>query len=206
KKLILLMEFKYDLDLNKSLDRKRVVAQLIHYMYRIKDSEYELPNILVGADNNQAFVLYAPNLYRYLEGSYRWGIAPSSAYLNDRELMDDLDKDRNMNTWVYTFNNRAKKDNMDNIDALMNEIMYYAIQGNSHEVFTLDITPKNVDYMYQLFNKEGLSGKEEKRMKSIDKVNLFMQLLGDSNENYYLHPKNPNKVIANNQEVEVDGA
>ena len=92
--LRLLMEFKQKTDLTKGYDRARIICQCIHYMYNFREKGIELPTVIVGADENQAFVLLASNFYKYLDSQkYNWKVAPSDAYRKDPKLMEDLQKD-----------------------------------------------------------------------------------------------------------------
>ena len=72
--LRVLMEFKQKTDLAKNYDRARITCQCIHYMHNFKENGVELPTVIVGADENQAFVLLASNFYKYLDSEeYSWG-------------------------------------------------------------------------------------------------------------------------------------
>lgn len=92
--LRILLEFKDKTDLTKNYDRVRITCQCVHYMYNFKQKEIELPKVIVGADENQAFVLLASNFYKYLDSeNYNWKCAASSAYKDDPDLMTDLQQD-----------------------------------------------------------------------------------------------------------------
>ena len=70
--LRLLMEFKFKTDLSESYDRARIMCQCVHYMKKFQEGGDELPNVIVGADEDQAFVLVANKFYKYLLGDYDW--------------------------------------------------------------------------------------------------------------------------------------
>ncbi|PAB52716.1 hypothetical protein A3P64_05030, partial [Lactobacillus johnsonii] len=120
--LRILMEFKDGTDLNKISDRVRITAQCIHYLKRFKDNGDQLPNVIIGADENQIFVLYAPNFYSYLDKDYRWDIAPSSAFKEDLELTHDLLNDKNLSIWVYNLSNVKNSERKSTLQSVFDEI------------------------------------------------------------------------------------
>ncbi len=65
-------------------------------MKKFQENGLELPTVIVGADEDQAFVLVANKFYKYLNGDYNWNISPSSAYKDDPSLLRDLVKDANL--------------------------------------------------------------------------------------------------------------
>ena len=201
----ILMEFKHNFDLTSKQNQLKVLTQMIHYMYKLKDTEYGVPDILVGADENHAFVLYAPNFYKYLEDtSYNWDVAPSQAYRDNFKLLLDLMDDANTNTWVYTLNNPKVGDNTSNLTILFDEIVSL-VQHDSHQQYQIDITPLNIEYLYRLFEDNGMVGNTTSK-NTVSRVNLFSQLLTQNNMDYYQHPHNPNIIIANGTQIRVDGA
>ncbi|MDK6748086.1 hypothetical protein QP367_25070, partial [Citrobacter sp. UMB8248A] len=75
----------------------------------LSDNDRIRPNVICGADQSKAFVLYAPNFYDYLKHNYNWKCRPSDAYRQDPQLMMDLITDRNLSVWVYEFDYRKPK-------------------------------------------------------------------------------------------------
>lgn len=76
----------------------------------------------IGADENQIFVLYAPNFYSYLDKDYRWDIAPSSAFKEDFELTHDLLNDKNLSIWVYNLSNVKNSERKSTLQSVFDEI------------------------------------------------------------------------------------
>ena len=68
--LRILLEFKDGTDLQKAYDRARIAIQCIYYMKQFEKKGIDLPNVIVGADEDQAFVLYAPNFYNTIYINY----------------------------------------------------------------------------------------------------------------------------------------
>src|SRR5699024_1774549 len=127
-----------------------------------------------GADDNQAFVLYAPNFYSYLDDdSYQFGtVAPSEAYRKDIKLVSDLTEDHNVTTWTYSFNNN-KEQNRHNIRAFFQEINQYS-EGTQTKI---KVEPKNIALLFDVFKDMALPEGTRKKMGSVEEVGLFMQLL-----------------------------
>lgn len=198
----ILMEFKHKTNLDKLEDRIRIIVQLIYYMKKIQQEGYVLPNILVGADENQAFVLYAPNFYSYLDdGSYKFGeVAPSAAFQKDTKLVSDLMEDHNITTWTYSFNNN-KEQNRYNIRTFFQEINQYSEDTQTK----LKVEPKNIALLFDVFKDMALPEGTRKKMESVAEVGLFMQLLkGEQTGEYYQHPIKPNVLVTPNAEIEVN--
>lgn len=198
----ILMEFKHETNLDTIHDRVRIIAQLIYYMKKLQQNGYALPNILVGADDNQAFVLYAPNFYSYLDDdSYQFGtVAPSEAYRTDIKLVSDLTEDHNVTTWTYSFNNNTKQ-NRHNIRTFFQEINQYS-EGTQTKI---KVEPKNIALLFDVFKEMALPEGTRKKMGSVAEVGLFMQLLkGEQTGEYYQHPVKPNILVTPNGNIEVN--
>lgn len=203
--LRILLEFKDGTDLTKAFDRARVTAQVIHYMKAFKENGHELPNVVVGADQNQAFVLYAPNFYHYLDNDgYKWDVAPSSAFRVDTLLMQDLLKDNNIAVWVYDLQRSANaSQRYENIKQLFKEINSLADDRNG-ETYKVKVTPATVTGMFDQFKQ---LFKKPDKVAPVDAVNIFLQLLtGNNADKYYQLPANPNQLhTPNDKLIDVDG-
>ncbi|CAM2857773.1 hypothetical protein FRFR103141_06310 [Fructilactobacillus fructivorans] len=203
----LLMEFKDGTDLNKDYDRSRIMAQCIHYMHIFKEQGESLPNVIVGADENQAFVLYAPNFYHYVDDNkYNWDTRPSDAYRNDTKLMDDLTKDPNMKVWTYDFLEKGitLKQEYLNIKNMFDEIdSYTKLQGDN---FKVSVTDKNINGLFLQFEKIVL--KNSTKVNPVDAVNAFMKLLlVEDQDEYYQNPGNHNKLhLPNDKSIDINGS
>ena len=200
--LKLLLEFKQKTDLDKAYDRARVTAQCVHYMKLLNDNEGIRPNVICGADERKAFVLYAPNFYDYLNKSYNWGCWPSEAYKEDPELMKDLLVDKNLSVWVYDFDIAKPKQAYIHLQELLDEIDKLA--QNSGDEYQVDITESNIAGMFAEFKRIVLNKPDQ--VSAREAVTIFMKLLIGDNKDYYLHPNVYNKLhLPSGKLIDVDG-
>ncbi|MCZ3527499.1 hypothetical protein L2821_09875 [Lactobacillus gasseri] len=199
--LKLLLEFKKDTNLNKVYDRARITAQCIHYMRLLSDNDRIRPNVICGADQSKAFVLYAPNFYDYLKHNYNWKCRPSDAYRQDPQLMKDLITDRNLSVWVYEFDYRKPKQAYINLQELIDEIDKLAqTNGNQYQV---KVTDANITGMFSEFKRIVFNNPDE--VTARESVTIFMKLLIGDNTDYYLHPNKFNVLhLPNGKEISVD--
>lgn len=203
--LRLLMEFKHGTDLSQTSDRVRILTQMIHYMKRFKDDGKPLPNILLGADADSAFIVYAPNFYHYLDEPYNWGVAPSKAYLEDIDLYRALQEDSNTQAFIYTFN-QDSVDNHNNMQGLLKEIIAFMV-GYTEGEYKIEITEQNILKLFGEFSSRGFSHYQDEEIDPVEEMSIFMNMLvGGDNINYYQHPNDPNILVANGKQFNVDGA
>lgn len=198
----ILLEFKDDLDFGKEYDRAVVVAQMIYYLKKFRDSGDAVPSILFAADKRQAFILYAPNFYHYLDEGYNFTLPPSSAS-KETQLMNDLLLDPNLNTWTYRFDGTT-----DEVNANIKEV-FKEIEGIRHEtggstnVHKVKISEQNIQHLFTRFSEYGL---KDSGLDAVEQVGLFMQLLkGVNDPNVYLNPNNPNILMIHNKQYRVQG-
>lgn len=188
-----IIEYKYDEELTSDAGRAKVLAQVLFYLKKIEKSEFPIPNVVMVADVNECFVLHVNPLLKYLDfEGVDWSAAPSGAANKNPDLVLAISKDENLNTWIYDINERvdfseiAKKieDIIDNVQSLVH------------------ITEHNIDRTFGEFDEKVLKGKS--KLSANDKVGVFMGCLVDS-DNFYLHPKKANVLVANGEEIAVDG-
>lgn len=189
--LRLLLEFKQGTDLTKVTDRARITCQCVHYMYSFKQKGYDLPTVIVGADENQAFVLLASNFYKYLDNSeYDWDIAPSNAYKQDLKMMKDLQEDANLSVYPFQFiggniNERYNSllDLFDSIDSI--------VQADGKETYKVTVSPATIVGMFDEFSQ--IAFRDPVKVSPVKSVNMFIQMLtGKNDEDYYFLPRNRN--------------
>lgn len=189
--LRILLEFKDGTNLTRSYDRARIMAQVIHYMKTFRDEGYSEPTVIVGADENQAFVLYAPHFIKYLDRNYNWSIPPSAAYKQDLKLMHDLQEDKNTAVWPYNIDQSNGTERYNAIVSLFTSIETI-VQNGKGEPFKIKITSAGITGMFDEFKRIGLRSPE--KVTPPDAVNLFMQMIvNQSSDKYYFVPNNRNK-------------
>jgi len=203
--LKILLEFKYDTDLTKTYDRARITCQVVHYMKKFKDSSTaQMPTVIVGADEDQSFILLASNFYKYLDGDYNWNVAPSSAYKEDLELMKDLQDDANLSVYPFQFvggnldeRYNSLLDLFDTIDSITQE--------DGEKTFKVKVSDSTIVGMFDEFIN--IAFKEPNKIEPVQAVNMFMHMLTSKNDDeYYFIPRNRNLYhLPNDQKVKVFG-
>ncbi|MFT8993202.1 MAG: hypothetical protein ABF991_12775 [Liquorilactobacillus hordei] len=201
----LLLEFKNGTDLTKKYDRARITAQIVHYMKKFSDNGEKLPTVLVGADENQAFVLLASNFYKYLDGDYNWDCPPSAAYKEDSKLMFDLQDDANLSVYPFQFSNGNFQQKYQSILDLF-ESIESIIQADDQAIFKIKVSPATIVGMFDEFSD--IAYRLPEKVKPADSVNFFFQMLtADDNEEYYFLPSNHNKFhLPGDKSIDVYGA
>lgn len=62
KQLILLMEFKDDKNIKLRTEMMKIIIQVIYYLKSFENAGEIVPNVVLVADKNEAFVLHANNI------------------------------------------------------------------------------------------------------------------------------------------------
>lgn len=188
--LRILLEFKQGTDLTQVDDRARITCQCIHYMYAFKQHKRELPTVIVGADENQAFILLASNFYKYLNRDYKWNVAPSQAYEEDKQLVEDLKKDANLSVYPFQFIGGNEKERYNSLLDLFDSIDSI-VQANGKEIYKVTVSPSTIVGMFDEFTN--IAFYEPDKIKPVKAVNMFMQMLtGKNDEEYYFLPRHRN--------------
>lgn len=198
--LRLLLEAKWHKNFDDG-DRYRLIAQTIYYLKKFELAGDFLPNVILGGDENEMFVIYTPKVYKYLERDYDWNIPPSSAFENE-ELLRELIEDENLrDIFVFSINNDFDiKDVFDTINALCQ---------NGGELKPLHVDEANLRKVFDEFvrlvfgNDEWLAG--VRKLGATEAVSIFVRsILG--NENTYLHPNKPNILMNEGKAIRINGA
>lgn len=189
--LRILLEFKKETDLTKTYDRARITCQCVHYMHNFKKVGGELPNVIVGADENQAFVLLASNFYKYLDNDkYNWDVAPSAAYKSDTALMADLQDDANLAVYPFQFTGGNETERYNSLLDLFDSIDSI-LRSDDQKSYKVTVSPATIVGMFDQFNQ--LAFREPDKIKPVKAVNMFMQMLtGKNDTDYYFLPRNRN--------------
>lgn len=188
--LRILMEFKNGTDLTKAYDRARIICQCIHYMKKFQKNGLELPTVIVGADEDQAFVLVANKFYKYLDGDYNWQVSPSSAYKDDLALMTDLVKDANLSVYPFQFTGGNLNERYNSLLDLFDSIDSIS-QNDGKEAYKVKVSPATIVGMFDEFNH--IAFREPEKVNPVQAVNMFIQMItGKNEEDYYFIPRNRN--------------
>ncbi len=169
-KLRLICEFKYDVDLTKQIEICKIVAQIIGYLKKnVDDDPRKVPQVAIGADINEAFVISVKDIINYTTMDYNWSLSPCSLW-KDTTLMEDLYKDENIQKiFVYKLDNDFK--------SLIQKIKSISIGVNVPRV----LNERNIDKVFEYFTKNISFSKNGKKLKDNDMVNLFASIM--------LHPE-----------------
>lgn len=186
-------------------NRSRVVAQIIHYMKEIqKNGQYREPNVLVGADDREGFVLPSKYFLRYLNKNYDWSISPRQAFDEiDPNLIKDLNNDGNLNIFPFRFDFGNFRDKYQNLLDML--ISIENIGNNSKSFQKMPVNAHTFTTAYQQFKLIAFPAHE--KISSVESVNIFMQQLTNRNSpNYFVNPNNKGYFFANGRNIRVNGA
>lgn len=165
-KLRLICEFKYSVDLTKQIEVCKIIAQIIGYLKKnVDDDPTKVPQVAMGADINEAFVLSVKDIINYTTMDYNWSLPPHSMY-KDNVLMEDLINDTNIqNIFIFNLN--------DDFSNLVERIKVI-----SKGVFIPRVlNEKNIDKVFAYFVKNISFTKEGKKLNDNDLVNLFSSIM-----------------------------
>ncbi|MGL5068969.1 MAG: hypothetical protein ACRC6T_14335 [Sarcina sp.] len=193
--LRLLMEFKYDKDFNSSIERAKVLIQVLYYLNKFRKLEGEytaIPNIILAGDKTTCFVLYGNDIYKYLEKSINWDIAPSEAAKQNPSLVKEIANDESITPHIFRVDKDFKFfDVKKEIDKLLFDIK-----------IKYKITDINMIKIYEYFIKNIVEKSEN--YDSVFLVNTFINLILDSKDTY-AHPKVKGLLLTDkNKEIKVD--
>ncbi len=197
--LRLLLEAKWQKNFTDG-DRIKLIAQAIFYIKSFQEGGEMLPNVIVGGDENEMFTLYAPKLYKYLEGDYNWNLPPSSAWQDERLYRELMDDDNVADVFVF----RIDKDF--DINEVFESVNALCLIG---EFRKLKVDEANLRKVFDEFVRLVFGGNEwlrgVQKIGATEAVSIFIQsILG--NDDIYIHPNKPNVLVNGQQEIKVKGS
>jgi hypothetical protein len=151
----LITEFKDDVELGKRTYQERVLAQVIFYLHDIQSHieagnllHLELPNVVLAADVNQAFVVNARVSYDYLSLDIDWSRPAREAYDKQlpKELFDKLHEDKNINPYIY--DTTVKDFDLNDVLGLVADL---ASTENDEDLRKIAVNQANVRGVYDEF-------------------------------------------------------
>ena len=101
----LLVEYKFDVNLKDSLNRAKVLIQVIFYLKKFHENGDTLPNVIMVADRNEVFVIHSNLLIKYLDEEVDWNISPSIAHNKYNDITRKIALDDEINPFVYNIDN-----------------------------------------------------------------------------------------------------
>lgn len=181
-KLVALLEFKHKYDFQKSYDD--LIKALIQSLYYLKNckqiiDDYSIPKVIFAGCENSCFCLGTDVLEKYLNDStINWDLAPSTAYVDNRELFDRLKDDEDIIPLRYKVDRNFK----------FSDIVIKMFEFDEGNVIKMCIDVDHIDSVFKKFTKDVL---KEKKLSTHQEVSIFMNMLLDTknNENFLREDK-----------------
>lgn len=199
--LRLLMEIKQGYNLMESMDRTKIIVQVIYYLKAFEKAGQELPNVIFGGDEDQMFVVYAPVLFEYLKNDeFDWNIAPSSAWKENINLVRMLNDDANLSSFVFDIHSK----NFD-INDVFDAIESLAL--NDGNIFKIKVTEANIRVVFDEFVRMIFSDERKVKPKISDPkqiVSIFIMSILGSKDVYPVPTKRNVLHLLNGDETTID--
>ena len=190
--LKLLIEYKYDEELQNDVSRAKVLVQVLYYLKRFEGNGEKLPNVIMVGDINEVFVIHSNDLMDYLDENVDWSIAPSNAHEKNPELIMKIAKDDKINPFVFAVDNKFSfKEVADKINNLTMNVKR-----------RVRVTEHNISTIFDYFTSKVL--KDSNKIAPNDLVGIFINSIIDK-ENCYKHPHNQNLLVANGKHIQING-
>lgn len=169
--LRIIVEQKHKYNFASVIERAKVVAQVIRYVKNIHDNNPKIvPKVAVVGDENECFVIPVKDIINYISlNEYDWSLPPSSMFL-DTTLINDLVNDKLLSD-LYIYDPNTE------FNAVINKIL----QVNKGVSVPRTLTEKNIDRVFEYFDKKIVIKKLGKKISDNDLVNLFAHIM--------LHPE-----------------
>lgn len=175
-------------------DVYEVVSQIISYLHEIKDKEpTKYPNVSIGVDNNEIFMIPSIALEKYVNGDYRWDL-PASQMHKDTQLMDDLTEDKNIRPVVTNIDENFRPSEF---------CMHLLNMALEAEYVKIKIGKSSLSDAFTDFRTMtyGTNDPYVIQQENRQQIELFCRtLFGD--EEVYAHPKKKNVMIIDGVEYE----
>jgi len=181
-RISILFEFKFEQNLKSKLSQVNILSQTLYYIKKCEVSGRKLPKVVFVADNNECFAIHTNPLIKYLSFDLNWGVAASSAFKVNPDLIQDMLADSDINPFVFDIVEGF------NFVAIKNKI----IDLSDNVTRLIKVTEHNITNVYDNFCKHVL-GKNALTVN--EKANLFVNLIINPNENF-LHPRRKNILVS----------
>lgn len=168
-KVCLLIECKFDNDLDNKVERAKVLAQCVAYIKRIlEDTAIERkPNVIFVGDVNECFALHVNFINKFISmENVDWNIAPSKIAEKCPELVEAIANDNILNENIYVSNPQV--DDFKDMCETINEIA-------NNNVRLIAINKKTIKLAFEHFCLKVLG--ENKGLSANDKVGIFMSAI-----------------------------
>ena len=192
KMLKLIIEYKFDEEMNNKVARAKVLSQVVAYLKRFENDGLVLPNVCMVGDINECFVLHTNDLLKYLDEDADWSVAPSNMHKANPNLVMKIANDDAINPFIFNIDeNFSFKNVADRIKDLADNVQRY-----------VRVTEHNIATIFDYFCRNAV--KDAKKIQANELVAIFMGVITDK-ENYYPHPMKKNVLVTPNGEVAING-
>lgn len=189
----LLMEFKKDKDFYNKRDKCEVILQALYYVKDFINNSCKAPEVLLIGDKNTCFVLSTNDVINYIDMNIDWTIAPSSAAVGNKELIQVMIKDEKINPFVF------KVDESFQIKDVIYEIERLAKGVNRF----VKVNDENIILAYDYFITTVI--KNVKEFRSDELVQIFIGLLLDPDDNCKHRNNNNLLIMSSGKRVPING-
>lgn len=189
--LKLLIEYKFNEDLQKHTSQARILVQVLYYLKKFDTAGDPLPNVIMVGDKDAVFVLHVNDIQEYLDEDIDWNIAPCDAYKSNPDLIKKIYDNDKINPFVFPINKDFSfKEVADRIKDL-------AINVQRH----VRITEHNISKIFDYFTANVILNSA--KIPPNDLVGIFISAIIDKT-NCYKHPNMPNILISNGQQIPIN--
>lgn len=190
--LRLLIEYKFDEQLNNSVARAKVLVQVLFYMKRFEEDGLALPNVIMVGDRNECFVIHANDIVQYLDFETDWTTAPSNAADCNPNFVAAIAKNQDINPFIFRVERGF------DITNLVNRIQDLSVNVKRY----VRVTEHNIAEIFEYFVQRVL--REPNRIEPHALVETFIGVLL-SPMDYYQHPSNRNILEAHGNRYPIYG-
>ena len=175
----------------------KVLAQVVYYLKRFELEGVHIPNAVVVADQHEITSLSSHLLHPYLKGNYDWSVAPSSAGIKSRDLVEDLKKDDVLkDTYIHDLSSSTNFD----VSSFLDDVDSKAQLGETVKIPT---TVDNLVKVFTNFSKDVFTSGPGLFNNVIigdrKRVEVFLRSLQDDDD-IYIHPKKK-KLVVDGKEI-----
>jgi hypothetical protein len=187
----ILAEFKYDIDMSSNLEKTQIIMQCLLYLKRFEVKGLPIPEIILIGDRNECALFTYDYVSKYLnDKEVDWTAGGSNFHIKNPNLLTKLLSEEFK---PFPFN----IDDDFNFSDVVNKIKELAKDSKSKT----KITAGNISTAFHSFISKVLH--KDVKLSANEKVNLFIQILINSDDNY-LHPSKPEIVSKSFGAVKID--
>ena len=194
REIFLLMEFKYQAQLNKRANALRVLIQSLFYIRNLRENTAKTPNMVLIGDQEHAFVISSKPLLKYLDNSdIDWSVSPSEAprkYAST--LLVDLENDGDIRYYLHKISEKFT------FNDLINDIQNLSSDNGTK----IKLTESNISIAFERFICDIIV--DPSAYSAEELVSLFLTIAIDRESVF--ESSTGNKLSINGREINVKKA